>query len=103
MKKETEEETYNKVLMILGYDPELSIQKEFDLAKLYASERLKLSIPSEEEIKVPLWQFKTIKNAIRLAMNALESRTTKDQTAMDRELLRAEQYIKNILTKGKGQ
>ncbi len=62
MKKETEEETYNKVLMILGYDPELSIQKEFDLAKLYASERLKLSIPSEQEIGELFHKFSELDN-----------------------------------------
>ena len=51
-----------------------------------------------DKLMIHRFQAKTIKNALRLAMNVLNSRIKKDQTAMDRELLKADEFIENILT-----
>ncbi len=48
---ETPEETYNRILKENGYDPDLSIEKEFNISKSYHSERLKIEMPTEENIK----------------------------------------------------
>jgi len=51
--KETEEETYKRALEKFGYPTEDPFweEKEFNVAKFYHSERLRLSMPSEEEIE----------------------------------------------------
>jgi len=50
-----------------------------------------------KELIIYEFQAKTIENALRLAMNVLDSRSKKNQTAMDRELLRADEFIKSVL------
>jgi translation initiation factor 2B subunit (eIF-2B alpha/beta/delta family) len=54
-----------------------------------------------EELIINKYQAVTIENALRLAMNVLESRNKETETAMDRELLRADKYIKEVLAKSK--
>lgn len=52
-----------------------------------------------EELKIYHYQADTIANALRIAMNILNSRVKQTETAADRELLRADRYIKNVLNK----
>lgn len=54
-----------------------------------------------EELIIHKYQAETIENALRLAMRALDSRKKETETAMDRELLRADKYIKEVLGKSK--
>lgn len=52
-----------------------------------------------EKLIIYKFQAETIENALRLAMNVLDSRNKSTQTAMDRELLRADKFIKSALAK----
>lgn len=54
-----------------------------------------------EELIILKFKAETIENALRLAIRTLESRSAFGQTAMDRELLRAEKYIKEVINKNK--
>jgi len=51
-----------------------------------------------KELIIYEFQAKTIENALRLSMNVLESRDKSKETAMDRELLKADEFIKKVLT-----
>lgn len=48
-----------------------------------------------KELKIYAFQAKNIETALRLAIRALES--NKKETCMDRDLVQAYEYIKNIL------
>jgi hypothetical protein len=48
-----------------------------------------------EEITIYKFQLKTIAEALRVAINALESQ--KQETCLDRQLVQANQYAKNAL------
>jgi hypothetical protein len=52
-----------------------------------------------EELKILKYQAETIENALRLAMRVLETKkkNTLRETAMDRELIKAEKFIKETL------
>ena len=54
-----------------------------------------------EELIINKYKVKTIENALRLAMNVLDSRNKAKETAMDRELLLANKYIKEVLATSK--
>ena len=56
-----------------------------------------------KELLILEFQAETIVNALRLAMNVLDSRNKAKETAMDRELLRAEAYIKDVLNSKKDE
>jgi hypothetical protein len=52
-----------------------------------------------DKLTIHRFEAKTIENALRLAMNVLDSRNQKDETAMDRELIRADKFIKEVFTR----
>lgn len=54
-----------------------------------------------EKLIILKYQAKTIENALRLAMNVLNSRNKETETAMDRELIKADEFIKEVLNKNK--
>jgi predicted transcriptional regulator len=54
-----------------------------------------------EELTIYKYKAITIENALRLAMNVLDSRNKSTETAMDRELLLADKYIKEVLKSAK--
>lgn len=70
-------------------------------SKQHITSKLLAELPERvmEELIINKYQAKTIENALRLAINAMESK--KAETAMDRELIRADKYIKEVLAKSK--
>lgn len=54
-----------------------------------------------EELIIHKYQAKIIENALRLVIRTLECRNKETECAMDREILKAEQFIKEVLNKSK--
>lgn len=52
-----------------------------------------------EELVIFKFQAEVIENALRLAMNVLDSRNKETETAMDRELIDADKWIKKVISK----